>query len=445
MPPKTTRYAGWLPPIVRGGGGWFPLKATSVAGIVDALSVVDSNAASPCGTLVRAFSTDPALVLFTIARLAQEQSGQDSNEVPPTHFEDQFASADELAPNELSRWWQRNGRKVWNETDWLAAPDVADCDAGLAEFQRLDDYFRVVPMSRWVEQSDPWFDAVGIANPIPSSWKTKLRSPACADDSPFGQAHLAIDRLVRRLDESDVRSGSFSEAVQRNKRGLAHRLAYGLSHEINNPLANISTRAQSLVHRINEADVKDSLQRIVDQTSRAHAMIADLMFYANPPAMNATRFDLIQRIERVADSARQTADRLGISIDIENGSAPTPIEIVGDDEMIGEAIAVLVKNSIEAIGTDGVIRLNVTVNECEVEISVADSGPGMTPQQTSVATDPYYSGREAGRGLGLGLCRADRIAELHGGHLELVPAIAGCVAKITLPTQNHPNTRSGSC
>ncbi|MFG0288946.1 MAG: sensor histidine kinase [Rhodopirellula sp. JB044] len=433
MPPTTTCYAGWLPPIVRGGGGWFPLKATSVAGIVDALSVVDSNAASPCGTLVRAMSTDPALVLFTTARLAQEQPGQDPTSVPPRLSDDQFASADELAPNELSLWWQQNGRTVWKETDWLATPDFASSDDGLAEFQRLDDYFRVVPISRWIEQSDPWFDAAGIANPIPSSWKNSLRVSECVGDGPIGQAHLAIDRLVRRLNESDVRSESFNQAVQQNKRGLAHRLAYGLSHEINNPLANISTRAQSLLNRVNEADVQDSLQRIVDQTSRAHAMIADLMFYANPPTMNTTRFDLIQRIEHVAHSARPNAERLGISIDVEKGSTRSSVDFVGDDEMIGEAVAVLVKNSIEAIGIDGVIRLTVSVNEADVEITVADSGPGMTPQQASVAMDPYYSGREAGRGLGLGLCRADRIVALHGGRLELVPAIAGCVAKMILP------------
>jgi signal transduction histidine kinase len=104
-----------------------------------------------------------------------------------------------------------------------------------------------------------------------------------------------------------------------------------------------------------------------------------------------------------------------------------------DEEMIGELIAVLVKNSIEAIGCDGRIEVDVTHTESQMEVRVADSGPGITVEQAAMAMDPYYSGREAGRGLGLGLCRADRIARLHGGELSLAPALAGCVATLRLP------------
>ncbi len=443
MPPTTMRYAGWLPPIHHRGGGWLPLKATSVAGIVDALAVVEPGSIQPGGTsnhcadltrrrtLLRALSTDPALVVFTAARCSQQDNESLADDVS--------SRVGVCAPikslDDLVQWWLCHGRDAWRETDWLVAPESTSGDVSFAKFERLDDYFRVVPIRKWLKQSDPWFEAAGTSNPIPQSWKDVFETGAGGSNEVTAStdAHLTIDRLVRGGDELHVRGVALSEAVRTNKRDLAHRLAYGLSHEINNPLANISTRAQSLAHQVDEPAIQESLKRIVDQTSRAHAMIADLMFYANPPAVSLREFNLVARIETVVAAANETAERLGIEIDVMNSSGDDVLMINADEEMIGEAVGVLVRNSIEAIGVDGRIRIEVSVAEDTVQIAVADSGPGMTATQVEKAMDPYYSGREAGRGLGLGLCRADRIAGLHRGQLCLTPGLAGCVATLTLP------------
>ncbi len=208
------------------------------------------------------------------------------------------------------------------------------------------------------------------------------------------------------------------------------QLAYGLSHEINNPLANISTRAQQLQRREEDPARAATLQRIVDQVYRAHEMIADLMFYANPPAARFLRVDLGALLSSTVDAYRDEAKRQAIRLEL--NLAESRLETEADPRMIGEAVGALIRNAIEAIGCQGTIVVSLEDPPDRWEIHVADSGPGISAKAREHAFDPYFSGREAGRGLGLGLCRAYRIVHLHHGEISLAGGPAGCVATITL-------------
>jgi signal transduction histidine kinase len=69
-----------------------------------------------------------------------------------------------------------------------------------------------------------------------------------------------------------------------------------------------------------------------------------------------------------------------------------------------------------------------------VRITVTDDGPGMSPREAAHAFDPFFSGREAGRGLGFGLCKCWRIVTAHGGRVEIhsQPRL-GTTVVLTLP------------
>jgi signal transduction histidine kinase len=172
------------------------------------------------------------------------------------------------------------------------------------------------------------------------------------------------------------------------------------------------------------------LQRIIDQVYRAHEMIADLMFYANPPAAVRSRCDLNAVLSSVAESFREEVDRQAIRLEVT--TPDQPVEAIVDEKMIGEAVRALVRNAIDAIGCQGTIVVSLVLEADRMLIHIADSGPGLSDAARKHAFDPYFSGREAGRGLGLGLCRAYRIAKLHYGDIKLAGGPAGCVATITL-------------
>ncbi len=91
----------------------------------------------------------------------------------------------------------------------------------------------------------------------------------------------------------------FEKAVEQAKLAALKELAYGASHEINNPLANISTRAQTLLKQEIDPEKRRMLAAIHSQAMRAHEMIADLMLFARPPELNLKSMDLVGLLETV--------------------------------------------------------------------------------------------------------------------------------------------------
>jgi len=219
----------------------------------------------------------------------------------------------------------------------------------------------------------------------------------------------------------------------------------------------------------------------VQQAYRAHEMIADLMFFARPPALVLEEVDLAKLAKAVVADMREQAREQGTKLVLAKGSGP--LFTSADSTQLAAALKALLKNSMEAVenggrvevtvessafGVQGSAEAAVTRTEYSVpstgnspagvppphfatppsalrpphsvlriphfRLAVADTGPGIPPEIRPHIFDPYYSGREAGRGLGLGLSKAWRIAELHGGTIEVEgPDIGGARLTIALP------------
>jgi C4-dicarboxylate-specific signal transduction histidine kinase len=84
-----------------------------------------------------------------------------------------------------------------------------------------------------------------------------------------------------------------------------------------------------------------------------------------------------------------------------------------------------VTNAMEAIGRAGVIALSVSATDGAAIVSIADNGPGIPAEVRPHIFDPFFSGREAGRGLGFGLSKSWRIVDEHGGTIEVADAMEG--------------------
>jgi len=228
---------------------------------------------------------------------------------------------------------------------------------------------------------------------------------------------------------------TFDHELQKAKRAAVKQFAYGLSHEINNPLANISTRAQTLIRSEPDSGRQQSLQRIVDQAMRAHEMTADLMFYAHPPTPSKSRFDLRDVIVTVIQQCEELT--AGRAIELIVAPSESPVIVHADRAMVTEAVRSLLRNAIEAIGCDGrvILACEFDASTKSAIVSVCDSGPGLSTAAAQHAFDPYFSGREAGRGLGVGLCRVETIAKIHDGDVQLSSGTVGCTARVWIPVK----------
>jgi signal transduction histidine kinase len=223
--------------------------------------------------------------------------------------------------------------------------------------------------------------------------------------------------------------------LERQKLDALKELAYGASHEINNPLANIAARAQTLLRDEAHPERRRALEAIHEQAIRAHEMIADLMLFARPPQLVLQQVDLKEIVGTVVEGLTAEAQRREIDFVVEFSE---DVVIEGDAEQLTVAIQAVCVNAIEAIGREGKISISLRYEkrgmQQRVVVEIADTGPGISPQVREHIFDPFFSGREAGRGLGFGLSKCWRIVTEHGGDIAVASEIGeGANFTIHLP------------
>ncbi len=202
----------------------------------------------------------------------------------------------------------------------------------------------------------------------------------------------------------------FEEELERRKLDALAEFAAGAGHEINNPLAIIGGHAQRLLRETENPEHRRLLAIIGAQVKRTYEMIADIRLFARPPKPEICRFDLVADLRRLV--AEQTPLFQDAELSLEFSSDCDVWEIESDPVQIHLVVAALCDNAREA-GGNARILLRGT------EIIVEDDGPGIPEEIRSLIFDPYFSGRQAGRGLGFGLSKAWRIMQQLGGSIRL--------------------------
>jgi signal transduction histidine kinase len=250
-------------------------------------------------------------------------------------------------------------------------------------------------------------------------WSRKACRQRWGSNQPVnGEQNLLLDLLCQRLQNQD----EFNKRLQIEKLASMKGLAYGASHEINNPLANIATRAQALLAEETHPDKRHRLAVIYEQAMRAHEMISDMMLFAHPPALSREMTDLRLLVARVANEVRPSLEHHKIKLFTRIDMKIDRVDI--DPTQLSVLLSSLLRNSRESILHDhGEIELRIRLSRsfgCKmIRITVTDNGAGVDDSVRPYLFDPFYSSREAGRGLGFGLSKAWRIAELHGGRVFL--------------------------
>jgi two-component system NtrC family sensor kinase len=243
----------------------------------------------------------------------------------------------------------------------------------------------------------------------------------------------AVHASARLEQEADALHRALQEQVRSEDRRLqAGRLealaefAAGAGHEVNNPLAVISGQAQYLLgHAADwfdpeiEVEATGALKAIIAQTRRIHGLLRELMLFARPSPPCRVRFDLPTLLGEVAASLAGPAAERRVRVEVQ--ARPERLAVEADVGQVRQALACLLCNALEAAPPEGWARLEMRPGAPgeNVEVAVEDSGPGPEPAQRAALFDPFYSGRSAGRGRGLGLPIAWRLARQQGGDVRL--------------------------
>lgn len=275
------------------------------------------------------------------------------------------------------------------------------------------------------------------------------------------QLETELDDLQHAL---ELQCAGEAERLQTRKLAALAEFAAGAGHEINNPLAVISGQAQYLLARLRNqglatrgaesgliarehepangaehgngtapapepaplpADYERSLRTIIDQTRRVHGILRDLWQFAKPPQPRKETVDLAGLVAEVGEDLSELASQRKVQLRLDrpaNGSAgPHGLQVQADPGQLRTALTCLLRNAIEAAPTDGWAEVRLeTPGPDQVEVLVEDSGTPPALPQSEHLFDPFYSGRQAGRGRGLGLPTAWRFARAHGGDVRFV-------------------------
>ncbi|MGV3604970.1 MAG: sensor histidine kinase [Planctomycetaceae bacterium] len=215
----------------------------------------------------------------------------------------------------------------------------------------------------------------------------------------------------------------FEATLLQEKLAAMKELAYGASHEINNPLANIATRAQGLMAEESDPEKRRKLAVITSQAYRAHEMISDMMLFAKPPAPVKEVVDLVPLCRRGVEELQALSERQGVRWKLELPEEGLNASV--DKNQFAVMIRALGQNAIDVLQTGGDVRVTLATGSLKktgmqaIVLGIRDNGAGLSERAQRHLFDPFFSGREAGRGLGFGLSKCWRIVELHQGEIEV--------------------------
>jgi two-component system NtrC family sensor kinase len=266
--------------------------------------------------------------------------------------------------------------------------------------------------------------------------------------------HWLISKIPMRADEDDqvshvitvgenisVRVKAHRAVARAEKLAAVGRLAAGVVHEINNPLATIAACAESLEKRMREGafsdspdaeDLREYLGLIRDEAFRCKTITNGLLDFSRLRAGQRVPVDMREVIKATARlvTHQQRGDNIQIVIE---AAADLP-SVSGDIGQLQQAVIALATNAIDAMPGGGTLTLRAIHSNSRVLVQVIDVGIGIEPENMTKIFDPFFTTKDVGRGTGLGLAVCYGILSDHGGRLDVRSTVGvGTTFTITLP------------
>lgn len=228
---------------------------------------------------------------------------------------------------------------------------------------------------------------------------------------------------------SDVTELSeMQEQLSRSRRlATVGQLAAGVAHEINNPLAAITTCAEATLRDLRAspdttrlADEREwtfYLEEIIRQALRCKAITRGLLDLSRQRRPHRTACDINALVAQSARLAQQRAVSEAVKVTVELDENVG--EVATDAGMVRQVLDNLLSNALDAVGTEGQIVVQTMRDGERVVIEIADSGHGIPPDLLVRIFDPFFTTKDPGKGSGLGLAICYTLAEALGGALTV--------------------------
>jgi signal transduction histidine kinase len=259
--------------------------------------------------------------------------------------------------------------------------------------------------------------------------------------APVGAAGEASTHLVLLVDDVTSARRLERQMLLTERLTMAGRLAAGVAHELNNPLATIAGCAESLVARTREEpfarlpgadDVRYYLSLIEEEAYRCKEITGSLLQFVREPGSRRTPTDLnvlVQKAsELLAHQARFSERRVVEELD------PDLPPVTVNEGQLRQVFLGLASNALEAMDAGGVLTVRSRRRRADVEVEFEDDGPGIADELLGRIFDPFFTTKPPGQGTGLGLAIAQGIVADHGGRIEVTSRPGkGSIFRVVLP------------
>ena len=241
--------------------------------------------------------------------------------------------------------------------------------------------------------------------------------------SEIGVLQKTFADMITSLQERDRRLRAESEIklLQSEKQASVGRLAAGVAHEINNPLTGVLTFSHMLLQRKDiGGEIRTDLETIAQQTERVRKIVKNLLDFSRQTELNPELTDINHLVESVVSMMKNQALVKGIDLQC-NPDEGLPL-LTLDANQIQSVLFNLLLNALDATKQDETIvvttGIGISGNAADpqgVEITVRDTGCGISAEHLDKLFDPFFTTKEVGRGTGLGLAVSYGIVQRHGG------------------------------
>ena len=233
---------------------------------------------------------------------------------------------------------------------------------------------------------------------------------------------LLMDRIdeereiIRRLKETR------EQLVHAEKLASLGQLSASIAHEINNPLAGVLTYTKLLAKKISGDTLEkgaalDNLAKMESEVSRCSRIIRNLLDFSRQSEPTLRLVDVNQVIEQVLAMVGHQAQLQ--KVDVVRELSPSLPKVMADSDKLQQVFTNLTLNAIQAMSGGGRMTLRTSVTNSQVRIDVQDTGCGISKENLSKLFTPFFTTKEKGSGVGLGLAVVRGIIERHKGEIKI--------------------------
>ncbi|MBD3170405.1 MAG: PAS domain S-box protein [candidate division Zixibacteria bacterium] len=319
------------------------------------------------------------------------------------------------------QWGGLNPNKLCKDAVPITEKGCRSCEPGISKGSKEGVFNSIEWYNR---ENGKWYRTLG----------RKIRWP----DGREVNYHMAIDITERK--EAELREAELREKlIQSEKLAFIGKMAAGVAHEINNPLAVLSGMLQELLKRTDqESKQYQKFYRMRKVSDRIGKTIDGLLQFSRQTKIKVKPCNINEIVRESIALVKEKAAFENIELREDYGTEIPPVNL--EKEQIIQVFVNLIRNALDSMRHGGELSVKTRyINKIkQVSVAISDTGEGISPEGVKKLFTPFYTTKEVGRGTGLGLAISYGIIESHRGRIDVESELGkGSTFTIYLPLETE--------